>query len=136
MCVSRTAVPPGTKAGQDVGGDVVDLDTRTFEPNERVLANLRSFLERYIPGSLGPELYTKTCLYDMPPDREFVLGALPQHPEILIFVGASHCFKFASLVGKILSEHALHGKTEYPIEAFRLHRPALTDPTYEPAFAM
>ena len=48
----------------------------------------------------------------MPPDREFVLGALPQHPEILIFVGADHGFKFASLVGKILSELALHGKTE------------------------
>jgi hypothetical protein len=54
---------PGIKAGQDVGGDVVTVDTRTFEPNPRILANLRRFLERYIPGSLGPELYTKTCLY-------------------------------------------------------------------------
>jgi len=53
-----------------------------------------------------------------------------------IVVGAGHGFKFASLVGKILSELALHGKTEYPIEAFRLDRPARTDPTYEPAFAM
>ncbi len=127
---------PATKAGKDVGGDVVTVDTRTFEPNERVLENLRSFLERYIPDSLGPELYTKTCLYDMPPDREFVLGALPDIPQISVFNGAGHGFKFASLVGKILGELAVYGRTEYQIEAFRVDRPALTDPTYEPAFAM
>ena len=127
---------PGTKAGQDVGGDVVSVDTRTFEPNPRVLNNLRGFLERHIPGSLGPELYTKTCLYDMPPDREFVLGTLPEHPQVSVFNGAGHGFKFASLAGKILSELALHAKTGYPIEPFRLDRPALTDPTYEPVFAM
>ncbi len=127
---------PGTKAGQDVGGDVVTVDTRTFEPNKRVLENLRSFLERHIPDSLGPELYTKTCLYDMPPDREFVLGALPNVPQIFVFVGAGHGFKFASLAGKILSELTLYGETQHPIEAFRVDRPALTDPTYEPAFAM
>ena len=127
---------PGTKAGQDVGGDVVTVDTRTFEPNPRILANLRRFLELYIPGSLGPELYTKTCLYDMPPDREFVLGTLPEYPQISVFNGAGHGFKFASLAGKILGELALHGKTGYPIEPFRLDRPALTDPTYEPVFAM
>ena len=127
---------PATKAGQDVGGEVVSVETRTFETNERVLANLRSFLERYIPDSLGPELYTKTCLYDMPPDREFVLGTLPDFPQISVFNGAGHGFKFASLVGKILSELAVYGETGYPIDAFRVDRPALTDPTYEPAFAM
>ncbi len=88
---------------------MVTVDTRTFETNERVLRNLRSFLERYIPNSLGPELYTKTCLYDMPPDRELVLGALPDVPQISVFNGAGHGFKFASLVGKILSELAVHG---------------------------
>lgn len=127
---------PATKAGQDVGGDIVTVDTRTFEPNERVRENLRSFLDRYIPGSVGPELYTRTCLYDMPPDREFVLGALPEHPQISVFSGAGHGFKFASLAGKILSELAVHGETQYPIEAFRVDRPALTDPAYKPVFAM
>lgn len=52
-----------TKAGQDAGGDEITLETRTFETNPRMLANLRRLLERYIPGFLGPELYTKTFLY-------------------------------------------------------------------------
>jgi sarcosine oxidase len=40
------------------------------------------------------------------------------------------------VAGKILAELALHGETHYPVDAFRVDRPALTDPTYEPAFAM
>jgi sarcosine oxidase len=126
----------GSKAGQDAGGDVVSVDTRTFDPNPRVLANLRGFLERHIPRSLGPELYTKTCLYDMPPDREFVLGTLPGFPQVSFFCGAGHAFKFAGLVGRILSELALEGETKYPIEAFSPDRPALTDPNYEQTLAM
>ncbi|HWI46170.1 MAG TPA: N-methyl-L-tryptophan oxidase, partial [Rubrobacter sp.] len=89
----------GSKAGQDTGGDVVTVDTRTFIPNPRVLATLRDFLQRYIPRSLGPELYTKTCLYDMPPDREFVLGTVPGVPQVAFFCGAGHAFKFAGLAG-------------------------------------
>jgi sarcosine oxidase len=126
----------GSKAGQDAGGDVVTVDTRTFDPNPRVLATLRGFLERYIPRSLGPELYTKTCLYDMPPDREFVLGTLPDMPQVAVFCGAAHAFKFAGLAGRILSELALEGRTRYPIEAFSPDRPALTDPDYEQTLAM
>jgi sarcosine oxidase len=126
----------GPKAGQDAGGDVVTVDTRTFDPNPRILATLRDFLGRYLPRSLGPELYTKTCLYDMPPDREFVLGAVPGIPQVTFFCGAGHAFKFAGLVGRILGELAREDRTRYPIEAFRPDRRALTDPEYEPTLAM
>jgi sarcosine oxidase len=126
----------GSKAGQDTGGDVVSVDTRTFDPNPRILATLRDFLQRYIPRSLGPELYTKTCLYDMPPDREFVLGTVPGIAQVAFFCGAGHAFKFAGLVGRILSEIALEGRTRYEIDAFRPDREALTDPDYRPTLAM
>jgi sarcosine oxidase len=125
-----------TKAGQDVGGDVVTADTRTFEPNPRSAADLRTFLERNIPGFLGPELYTKTCLYDMPPDRNFVVDTLPGYPQIVLVMGAAHAFKFAGLLGRIASELAVEGSTRYPIDAFTVDRPALTDPSVEPVFAM
>jgi sarcosine oxidase len=114
----------------------VSVDTRTFHPNPRVLATLRDFLQRYIPRSLGPELYTKTCLYDMPPDREFVLGTVPGIPQVAFFCGAGHAFKFAGLVGRILSEIALEGRTRYQIEAFRPDREALTNPDYRPILTM
>ena len=123
-----------TKAGQDVGGDEVTAETRTFEPNPRTRERLVQFLEDHIPGFLGPELYTKTCLYTMPPDRHFVIDAVPGYPRITVAVCAGHAFKFATLIGRILSQLALDGRAEYPITPFRADRPALTDPTFAPVF--
>lgn len=123
-----------TKAGQDVGGDEVTAETRTFEPNPRAHERLLRFLDEHIPRSLGPELATKTCLYTMPPDRQFVLDAVPDQPHVTVACDAAHAFKFATLFGRILSQLALDGRTEYPIDAFRAGRPALTDPTFRPVF--
>ncbi len=123
-----------TKAGQDVGGKVVTADTRSFEPNPLAFQRVYRFLEQYIPGSLGPLLYTKTCLYTMPPDRDFIIGVLPPYPQISVAVGAGHAFKFACLIGRILSDLAIDGKTSYPIDAFRPDRQALTDPAFPKSF--
>jgi len=123
-----------TKAGLDVGGDVVTTETRAYAPNPRPYQKLVAFLERHIPGSLGPDLYTKSCLYTMPPDRNFVIDRLPEHPQIIVAQGAAHAFKFSSLIGKITSQLATAGETTYPIGAFTLNRPALTDPTYPTEF--
>jgi len=123
-----------TKAGQDAGGDEVTAETRTFERNERTHERLIQFLEAHIPAFLGPELFTKTCLYTMPPDRHFVLDHLPGYPQITIAVDGGHAFKFASLIGKMLSQLALDGRSDYPLEPFRADRPALTDPTFQPLF--
>jgi sarcosine oxidase len=123
-----------TKAGQDVGGDEVTAETRTFEPNARTHERLVRFLEERIPRFLGPELYTKTCLYTMPPDRQFVIDSVPGYPRISVVVDGGHAFKFATLIGRILSQLALDGRTEYPIAAFGADRPALTDPAFQPIF--
>ena len=123
-----------TKAGQDVGGDEVTAETRTFEPNARTHERLVRFLEERIPHFLGPELYTKTCLYTMPPDRQFVIDSVPGYPQISVVVDGGHAFKFATLIGRMLSQLALDGQTEYPIAPFQADRPALTDPTFQPIF--
>ena len=123
-----------TKAGVDVGGDVVDLDTRTYERNPRADALLRGFLDERIPGYVGPELYTKTCLYTMPPDRQFTVATLPDHPQIAVCQGAAHAYKFAALLGEILCELATTGASSHPIGAFSATRPALTDPSFRAEF--
>lgn len=125
-----------TKAGEDVGGDVVTADSRTFEPNPRPYDRLERFLAEHIPGSLGPVLYTKTCLYTMTPDRNFVLDRLPEFPQITVGLGAAHGFKFSCLIGQILADLATEGDTRYPIAPFTLTRPALTDPSFTPAFSL
>jgi sarcosine oxidase len=121
---------PGPKAGQDVGGREVTPAGRTFERDEAAFGRVTAFLGRHLPGALGPEIYTKTCLYTMPPDRDLVLDRLPDHPGVLVALGAAHGFKFASLFGRILAELAADGTTPSAddLAGFRIDRPVLLDP--------
>jgi monomeric sarcosine oxidase len=115
----------GTKAGQDAGGREVTAESRSFEPDGAALQRVRDFLGRYIPGALGPIIYTKTCLYTLTPDRDFVLDRVPEHPEAVIAIGGGHGFKFAAVVGKILAELAADGHTTYDLQPFQIDRSIL-----------
>jgi sarcosine oxidase len=115
----------GPKVGQHAGGREVTADTRTFEPDQAALGRVQDFLARYIPSALGPIIYTKSCLYTLTPDRDFVLDALPGFPNVVVAIGGGHGYKFASLIGRILSELAIDGSTERNIQPFRLDRAAL-----------
>ena len=115
----------GPKVGQDAGGREVTADTRTFEPDKAALGRVQDFLGQYIPSALGPIIYTKTCLYTLTPDRDFVLDAVPGHPNVVVAIGGGHGFKFASLIGRTLSELAIDGGTERNLEPFRIDRAVL-----------
>ncbi len=115
----------GPKAGQDAGGLEVTADTRAFDVDQAALDRVVTFLGRYIPTALGPIIYTKSCLYTLTPDRDFVIDAVPGHPEATIAIGGGHGFKFASLVGQILSELAIDGRTDRDLSPFRIDRPIL-----------
>jgi sarcosine oxidase len=119
----------GPKAAEDVGGAEVTPATRTFERDEVGFARLTSFLTRHLPGVVGPEIYTKTCLYTLTPDRDFVVDRLTEHPGVVLALGAAHAYKFASVLGRILAELALDGTTpsSAEIEAFGVDRPILRE---------
>jgi sarcosine oxidase len=86
---------------------------------------VKRFLSRYLPDAVGPVLYTKTCLYTLTPDRDFVIDRVPGQPNILVAIGAGHAFKFASVIGRILSELAIDGSTPSDISPFTINRPIL-----------
>jgi sarcosine oxidase len=115
----------GPKAGQDAGGREVTAQSRTFDPDLAALQRVQDFLAKYIPAALGPVIYTKTCLYSLTPDRDFVIDAVPQHPAALVAIGGGHGFKFAALIGRILSELAIDGRTQHDLAPFRIDRPIL-----------
>jgi sarcosine oxidase len=119
----------GPKAAEDVGGDEVTPATRTYDRNEVGFARLTDFLGRHLPGHLGPEIVTKTCLYTLTPDRDFVVDRLPGHPGVLVALGAAHAYKFASVLGRILAELAADGASasDGEIERFRIDRPILLE---------
>jgi len=117
----------GPKAAEDVGGQPTTARERSFEPDRIAAARLEAFLAEHLPGSLGPEILTKTCLYTLTPDRDFVIDRLPDHPGVLVALGAAHAFKFSSVIGRILSELVVDGSTPSAAELgrFRIDRPLL-----------
>jgi len=119
----------GPKAAQDVGGKAIDIEHRTFDIDAGAHARVVRFLERYLPGAVGPDIVTKTCIYTLTPDRDFVVDRLPDRPGVVLALGAGHGFKFASVLGRILVELALDGATpsEGEIGAFRVDRPLLLE---------
>ena len=120
---------PGPKVGQDVGGREVTPATRTFETDPEALARATAFLDRYLPGMAGDPFLVKTCLYTMTPDRDFVVDALPGHPQVLLLQGAAHAYKFASVLGQIAAELVVDGATPSApeLKAFKADRPALRE---------
>ena len=119
----------GPKAAEDVGGDEVTPATRTYERNEVGFARLTGFLEKHLPGVLGPEIYTKTCLYTLTPDRDFVVDRLPDHPGVTLALGAAHAYKFSSVLGRVLAELSADGETPSAVEIarFAIDRPILRE---------
>jgi sarcosine oxidase len=126
-----------TKAAREnLGGEPIDLATWDRRPDAGEVASLARFLEQVLPGYTGPEVVTRSCVYDLPPDRDFVLDVVPGHPRVTVAIGAGHAAKFAGLFGRVLAELALEGGTRVPIEPFRAARPALTDPGFVPSYRL
>ncbi len=123
-----------TKLGQHMGGDETTADTRSFEPDPVRRERYADFVDAHLPRFGGPELYSKTCLYTVPPDQGFVLDTLPEHPQITVANGAGHAYKFAALIGRLLADLALGHEPAHPIDAFSITRPALTDPDFPRSF--
>jgi len=119
------------KAAEDCGGAVVTGDDRPFEPDLERRDRLAAFMAATFPGS-GPVDRSKTCLYTLTPDRDFVLGVLPGHENVVVGMGAAHGFKFTPTFGRLLADLASTGKAGTPVDLapFRLDRPALLDPAH------
>lgn len=119
----------GPKAAQDCGGQPTTPDERTFERDDAAFARLGTFLAEHLPGAVGPPILTRTCLYTLTPDRDFVVDRVPDAPDVLVALGAAHGFKYASVLGRVLVELALDGTSlsDGELGAFRIDRPILLE---------
>jgi sarcosine oxidase len=124
------------KLARDMRGAWTTLDERSYatDPDEEQV--LLGFLQQHLPAAVGPVLGSRSCVYDMPPDRDFIIDFVPDHPRVALAIGAGHAAKFASLIGRILAQLTTEGTTAYPIAPFAIDRPALTDPGFTPTFRL
>jgi len=115
---------PGLKLGRyERQGESGDPDAISREPTLEDELPLRAFAERYLPDGAGPTIALKTCLFEPSPDEHFLLDRHPEAPNAVVGAGFSgHGFKFCSVVGEILADLALEGRTRHDIGLFRFDR--------------
>lgn len=94
-------------------------ETVDREIHESDLAAVIDTLRPRFPSLTGQVLKATTCLYTMTPDEHFIIGLHPQFSSVSVACGFSgHGFKFAPVVGEILTQLATQGKSSHPIEIF------------------
>ena len=115
---------PGFKIGkyhhrrERVEPDRMDRDCH---PEDEAV--LRAGIRRYFPDADGSTLDMTTCLFTNSPDEHFILDLHPRCPQVAMAAGFSgHGFKFCSVVGEIMADLVLDGRTRFGIEMFRLGR--------------
>ena len=75
------------------------------------------------PALAGRCVEAKACMYTNTPDLHFVISAHPEHANVAVAAGFSgHGYKFCSVVGEILADLALEGRTDHPTGLFSPER--------------
>lgn len=111
---------PGLKLGRyhhfEERGPADALDRTPRADDERML---RDYASRYFPRGAGRALRLTGCLFENTPDEHFVIGALPDTPQVIVGGGGSgHGFKFCPVVGEILADLTVDGSTSHDISLF------------------
>ena len=84
---------------------------------------LRVGIRKYFPDADGRTLALKTCLFTNTPDEHFILDRISDAPPIAIAAGFSgHGYKFCSVVGEIMADLCIDGRTRCDLGLFRLDR--------------
>jgi sarcosine oxidase len=115
---------PGFKIGRYHHLDEqVNPDTVNRNISQQDEDVLRECVSRYFPQSNGATMMMKTCMFTNSPDEHFIIGHHPDFHNVSFAAGFSgHGYKFCSVIGEIMSELALHGKTRHDISLFNPER--------------
>ena len=115
---------PGFKFGKyhhfEESGHADVLDRECHPYDEQML---REFAARYFPDAVGPTMSLKACLFTNTPDSHFLIDLHPDYPQVCFASACSgHGFKFASVIGEILADLAMRGRSRHDISFFSLDR--------------
>lgn len=114
---------PVTDAGRAVkvamhsGGENCSPSTILRQISSQDVEEVRRYLVEFVPSLNGPLEKAETCMYTLTPDEHFIVSAHPLYPQVAIAAGFSgHGFKFSSVMGEILADLAIEGRTKHSIE--------------------
>jgi len=114
----------GLKCGEHSGGEIAPdplNDPRLHDPADE--AAVSKFVRSYLPGVVPVKTQRSVCFYSMSPDENFLLDRHPEHPNVCFAAGLSgHGFKFTGVLGQVLADWTLDGRTNLPVEFLSLAR--------------
>lgn len=109
----------GVKVALHHGGELTTADQLDRTVHEADVDAVRSYLVDRIPTLNGRWLEGAVCMYTNTPDMHFVIGPHPAEEGVFIAAGFSgHGFKFAPVVGEVLTDLVVDGFTRQPVEPF------------------
>ncbi len=122
--VAKFGAPIGLKAALHHPGLISNPDAINRIPSKEDENHLIVALGKYLPQGYESTHVLKTCLYTNTPDENFVLDFLPGYDQqVMIAAGFSgHGFKFVSVVGEIMADLSMNGKTQLPIDFLNAKR--------------
>jgi sarcosine oxidase len=113
----------GVKVGRHHEGEAADPDHLRRDVAAEEVEAMRTLLRRYMPTADGHLRLTTVCMYTNTPDSHFLIDFHPVHPNVLLASPCSgHGFKFSSVIGEILADLLMEGRTSFDVSAFRLNR--------------
>jgi sarcosine oxidase len=94
-------------------GQADEIDRQVHDGD---VERIRVFLRKRMPAANGPLANARVCLYTNAPDDAFVIDRHPAAPGIAFASACSgHGFKFAAVVGEILADLAMTGRSTLDI---------------------
>jgi sarcosine oxidase len=107
----------GIKAAFHGYGEQAEPDSLDREIHEYDVEPVRRALDNLLPGAAGRYIGGKACMYSLTPDEHFVVTIHPNDERIVVAGGFSgHGFKFAPVIGEIVSSLLVDGGTKFDID--------------------
>jgi len=113
----------GVKIALDHHGTPTTAETVTRETTEQDREKIFKQIRRFIPDLDGEILDSAVCMYTNTPDLNFIVDRHPEHENVIIgSVCSGHGFKFAPVMGEILSDLALDNTPQFDLDMFSATR--------------
>jgi len=126
--VDGNIIKSADHSGGEEVADPSHLDRQIRDEDHRPVDD---FLSQSLPGVNPTPVRDGMCMYTHTADGHFIIDHHPQFPNVVIGAGFSgHGFKFTTVLGQALSDLAIDGQTDLPIDFLSLGRDALkSEPT-------
>lgn len=113
----------GVKVAVHHQGEVSAPDRLNRDVSSEETDRALRLLKRHLPAAAGKLKSAAVCMYTNTPDEHFILDFHPAHRQVLIASPCSgHGFKFAAVIGEIVSDMLTGKKPGFDLSLFRIDR--------------